>query len=315
VNEIEERFFVSLSDPTGGAALGSPSVAQVNVSSRCLPVLTVTPAGNFAATGNRGGPFSPPSATYRIANNDICAANWTAATAGASPNWLTLNRTSGALAPGSSVLVAANINTNANGLIPGVYASTVSFRNATTNTLAASRSAQLTVNGNLSLVEHKGIMCVQLASPGCVTHGVMRVGECRDATFIAQGLGENPPGHTLRLDEAFVAENYSASQSLLGNVLKPITMTRIGGDGMRKVAKMRIFSTVPANMNTSNYVRMQGDIVGLSGRDCNIRFMYSGVKRPKAAGSQTGQDDEFRLDRSVSDDRRKVAGPDLGRKP
>jgi hypothetical protein len=92
--------------------------------------LSLTPAADLTSFGNPGGPFSPASITYTLANPGTSAINWTA-TKGQS--WVTLSRTGGTLQPNASTTVTVSINSNANSLSarPTPYRDTVTFTNTT----------------------------------------------------------------------------------------------------------------------------------------------------------------------------------------
>jgi subtilisin family serine protease len=117
---------LTITDSTGATSSRNQSVT---VTPDAAGRLSVTPAGGFAATGPRGGPFSPGSQTYTLSNNGSASLNWTATV---NKNWITFSTTSGTLAPGAGTDVTVLINANANKLKPGTYAANVSFNNSST---------------------------------------------------------------------------------------------------------------------------------------------------------------------------------------
>jgi tetratricopeptide (TPR) repeat protein len=104
--------------------------------------LTVTPADDFSSTGALGGPFSPTSKTYILANTGTGSINWTASKTG---NWLTLSDTSGKLERGTSTVVTVSINNNANFLPVGTYTDTITFLNTTNGSGSTTRTVTLLI--------------------------------------------------------------------------------------------------------------------------------------------------------------------------
>ena len=102
--------------------------------------LAVTPATALTASGPFGGPFTPASQTYTLANPGDAALSWTA---GKTAAWLTLSAASGTLAPGASTTVTATIN--APTVLPGSYSDTVTFTNTSTGRGTTTRAATLAV--------------------------------------------------------------------------------------------------------------------------------------------------------------------------
>jgi Viral BACON domain len=110
------------------------------------PALRVAPETDIAASGPRGGPFSPPSFSYTLK-----------ATSGSIsysifgvPNWLTPSATSGTASSGTTVMFT--VNANANSLAAGTYTATITFTNLGTGA-TQTRSASLTVNPPASVLQ------------------------------------------------------------------------------------------------------------------------------------------------------------------
>jgi hypothetical protein len=110
------------------------------------PALRVAPGTDIAASGPRGGPFSPPSFSYTLK-----------ATSGSIsysifgvPNWLTPSATSGTASSGTTVMFT--VNANANSLAAGTYTATITFTNLGTGA-TQTRSASLTVNPPASVLQ------------------------------------------------------------------------------------------------------------------------------------------------------------------
>jgi PKD repeat protein len=104
--------------------------------------LSVSPGAGLTASGPAGGPYSPISQIYTLANSGGASLSWTATNAA---NWLTLSATSGTLSPGSNASVTVSINTNADSLAPNTWSDTVYFTNTTSATGTISRTVSLTV--------------------------------------------------------------------------------------------------------------------------------------------------------------------------
>ena len=104
--------------------------------------LAVTPAGNFAPSGNFGGPFATTQ-VYTLSNPGNSSINWTATNVA---SWVTLSATGGTLAAGANTTVTVSINSGANTLNVGSYSDTVTFTNSTNGTGNTTRGVALTVN-------------------------------------------------------------------------------------------------------------------------------------------------------------------------
>ncbi|MBN2314747.1 MAG: chitobiase/beta-hexosaminidase C-terminal domain-containing protein, partial [Sedimentisphaerales bacterium] len=105
--------------------------------------LSVTPTGGLSSSGNQGGPFSPSSKSYTLKNTGEGSLDWRASI---SKSWISLNRSSGTLAPGNSTTVTVSINTNANNLTAGNYSDTVNFTNQTNSNGNTTRSVSLQIS-------------------------------------------------------------------------------------------------------------------------------------------------------------------------
>jgi hypothetical protein len=106
------------------------------------PVLQVTPATNIAASGNQGGPFSPPSFSYTLSAT-TGSVNYTVTNV---PNWLSASTTSGTLTSGMPVTLTFTVNADANSLAATTYSATINFTNSDTGQGSQTRTASLTVN-------------------------------------------------------------------------------------------------------------------------------------------------------------------------
>jgi hypothetical protein len=90
--------------------------------------LEVTPADGLTAQGPAGGPFTPSSKVYTLANRGESALNWTADSLF---GWIGVSATSGTLAPGETTTVTLAFTAEANALPGGETAGWVNFVNAT----------------------------------------------------------------------------------------------------------------------------------------------------------------------------------------
>ena len=106
------------------------------------PLLAVSPAEGFSPSGAPGGPFSPASKTYTVANTGIGSLNFTAST---TLPWVTVSPTSGTLAEGASTSVAVTLNEGANSLAGGAYGASVFFANSTNGLGNTSRALSLNI--------------------------------------------------------------------------------------------------------------------------------------------------------------------------
>jgi len=104
--------------------------------------LTVTPSDDFSSTGALGGPFSPTSKTYILANTGTGSINWTASK---TADWLTLSDTSGKLERGTSTAMTVSINNNANFLPVGTYTDMITFLNTTNGSGSTTRTVTLLI--------------------------------------------------------------------------------------------------------------------------------------------------------------------------
>ncbi len=114
--------------------------------------LTLNPAGGLSSSGSVGGPFSPTSLVYTLANPGASSVNWTASKAA---GWVTLSATSGTLAAGTNTSVTVSLNSAADALAVGSYNDTVTFSD-TTNGGNTTRSVALSVNPGPYTVSYDG---------------------------------------------------------------------------------------------------------------------------------------------------------------
>jgi hypothetical protein len=129
LTEGQTYYFVATAYDTSGNESGySNQVSHTIPSSQGR--LLLTPAADLTSSGNPGGPFTPASITYTLANSGTTSINWTAVKG---QSWVTLSRTGGTLQPNTSTTVTVSINSNANSLSARStpYRDTVAFANTT----------------------------------------------------------------------------------------------------------------------------------------------------------------------------------------
>ena len=95
--------------------------------------LEVTPLTNLSSSGLQGGGFSPECQVYTLTNNGADSLDWSASI---TQGWLSLEPTSGTLAPGASVDLDLCITAAANSLSLGSYYDVVLIRNDTSGATA-----------------------------------------------------------------------------------------------------------------------------------------------------------------------------------
>jgi hypothetical protein len=83
----------------------------------------------FGATGTSGGPFTPNSQTYALADSGAQPIPWTAS---ATQNWLTLSSTGGIIAASGSSTLIASLNSKVKALPVGTYSDTITFTDVAT---------------------------------------------------------------------------------------------------------------------------------------------------------------------------------------
>lgn len=107
--------------------------------------LELLPPDGFAPNGPPGGPFTPDSRTYSLANTGTNALTWSAAATG---SWLTLSATGGVLSAAATVDVTVAVHPSAAALPIGVYSSKLTVVNHSTS-ITNTRLLQLVVEPQL----------------------------------------------------------------------------------------------------------------------------------------------------------------------
>jgi len=126
----------------GAGNVSIPCTLNIAVPS---PVLSVTPATPFETTGPAGGPFTPASTGYTIANTGNLPMNWTVSN---TTSWMTVSPSSGTLAAHGSITVTATTTLNANSLITGIYSDSLVFTNISNGTGNTSLACTLTIGAD-----------------------------------------------------------------------------------------------------------------------------------------------------------------------
>lgn len=112
-----------------------------------LDHLAVLPMDAWTATGIPGGPFTPAARSCVVTNSGSDPLAWCATT---NLNWLSVEPSSGELAPGESSAVEMYFNTNATFLSTGTRTATATFSNLTTGA-SLLRSATLSIRDHLAI--------------------------------------------------------------------------------------------------------------------------------------------------------------------
>ncbi len=116
-------------------------IDDIEITGVLLDDLQVSPASALVASGYQGGPFDPSNKVYTVFNTGASNLSWSASSA---QNWVTVQPTSGSLAPGLTTNVTVSFNANTAALTNGSYAASVIFSNLATG-VPQTRGVQLTV--------------------------------------------------------------------------------------------------------------------------------------------------------------------------
>ncbi len=143
--------------------LGTPAGAPlINALAPVPASLDVSPVTPFTSSGPLGGPFTPSTYNYSLTNPGTASSlTWTAS---ATPGWLTLSATSGALAASGSTTVTVSINTGANALTSGTYSGAISFTYVSTGSVRTI-PVTLTVQTPYATWQSEMFTASQLANP------------------------------------------------------------------------------------------------------------------------------------------------------
>lgn len=170
--------------------------------------LAVTPAGNFATSGNFSGPFTATQ-IYTLTNPGNTSINWTVAK---TQSWVTLSSTSGTLAAGASTPVTVSINSAANVLNVGGYSDTVTFTNSTNGVGNTTRGVALTVNAASASVTLGNLAQTYNGSPKNVSVTTNPVGLAHSITYNGSGTAPTNAG-TYAVVATITNSNYTGSAS------------------------------------------------------------------------------------------------------
>jgi len=117
--------------------------------------LRITPASAFTVSGLPGGPFAPSVQIYSLTNTGVADLTWSLTQTN---TWLTVAPTVGALSPGQSQTVTAQVNETVGTLPIGVYDEVLAFSNEVSG-IVTLRQASLAVqdpNATLTVLAGTG---------------------------------------------------------------------------------------------------------------------------------------------------------------
>jgi hypothetical protein len=141
VGEAAQGVSVALSGDGEAAIVGGPFDNSVGAAWVFVQPLEVAPYTDIAASGTKGGSFSPSSFSYKLrATSGSVKYSITGA-----PSWLTASSTSGTVTAAGKT-VTFKVNSSADKLAPGAHVGTIEFKNTAGTQPSISRAATLTVN-------------------------------------------------------------------------------------------------------------------------------------------------------------------------
>lgn len=133
---------VTFTNSTNGIGTTTREV-HLEVANVSIPAMSVTPTEGLAAWGPPGGPFTPGSLAYTVANTSDTDIDFSV-THNLGDNWITVSH----LLPAHlATQVTASFGSLALALAPGTYTDTMVFTNLTNGQGNTSRQIQLTVLG------------------------------------------------------------------------------------------------------------------------------------------------------------------------
>ncbi|NKE71293.1 Ig-like domain-containing protein [Candidatus Manganitrophus noduliformans] len=209
-------------------------------------VFSVTPSDDLTSSGNQGGPFSPLSKTYTLANTGGSSINWTASKGQA---WITLSSTGGTLTAGAQTTVTVSVNLTANSLIPSSYNDLVSFID-TTNSSSTARAVNLTVNAapctfsitptSQSFGSGGGIGTVEVTAPSHCNWTAASNAGWLNITSGNPGNGNGTVGYSVA--DNITADSRGGTVTIAGQTF---TVTQSGATN--RIPEVRIIYLVPSD--------------------------------------------------------------------
>jgi len=224
--------------------------------------MAITPAAGFASAGNAGGPFTPSSQTYTLANNGNVPLNWQGAV---SQPWLSLSASNGLLGVGASTNVTLYLNAQANALPGGNYAAQAVFYNNGNSNTPFIRSISLAVAGTnalLSVAPASSLVSTGYVggpfSPASQLYTVMNPGDAPMswvATPSDGWLTVTPGGGTLSAGGAvtmIISINTAANSLQTGRYTNRVFITNLttGAGSTSRVVELEVL-TLPALLSVS----------------------------------------------------------------
>lgn len=157
---------LSVTDTRPGGSITKPRIRldAALTALGCSPgsgTIAVSPTTDIETAGPQGGPFTPSSFNYTLTASPTSQSYSITGV----PTWLTASSTSGT-ATTSGTPVSFTVNASANALTPGVYTSTITFTDTTSNTTAFTTSAVLVVDDAAVLQVTPSTNMASVGNPG-----------------------------------------------------------------------------------------------------------------------------------------------------
>ncbi len=140
------------------------------------------------ANGNIGGPFTPMTTTYIVANRDVAALGYQISS---DVLWATLDKTGGFLAPGASDTVTVSLTGLANFMGNGLHTGNLTFTNTTNGDGNTVQSVSLRIGVPVPVYTYN-----MSADPGWTTTGLWAYGAPQGLGGTAHGNPDPTAGHT-----------------------------------------------------------------------------------------------------------------------
>ncbi len=189
--------FLTLDDDDGSIGNGTPHYNEIcagfgDHNMDCPPLsvgLDVGPTSHFESEGQAGGPFTPASKDFTLANLYATPIDYEVTV---TQSWLDVTNASGTIPGNANVVVTASINASANSLPEGAYGDTLSFVNLTDHVGDTTRAANLTIGVPIMAYEWP----LDAEPVGWTTAGQWEFGTVTGQGGNANGNADPSAGHT-----------------------------------------------------------------------------------------------------------------------